>query len=146
MTTELPTAARDSLLTGNPTEDAVHRLMSAERVRRSTVALKHVRRKLSGLDLSPLPAAEDAFRILEAAERADADAADEVVMYPHVGAWLVHLVKRLYEVERRDTPLWHDVGYLHLLAAAAAIRAGIDFTLSVPAPLVLQQEIRFTVL
>jgi HEXXH motif-containing protein len=80
----------------------------------------------------PLEPVDDARKLLIAADEADRQAASEVALYPMAGIWISHLLRRLRGLTDDDHPLWLDAGYLHGLAAAAAIRAGIDFTLHVP--------------
>jgi HEXXH motif-containing protein len=86
--------------------------------------------------LAPLPAAEAAWSLLLAAERADPAALDTVLMHPHAGGWLGAVTRALWPARRREEPPaqigWEAAGYLHALAAAAAVRAGLPFRLPVP--------------
>ncbi|WBB99795.1 MULTISPECIES: HEXXH motif domain-containing protein [unclassified Solwaraspora] len=81
----------------------------------------------------PLSGVDTAWQLLVRADRADPDATEEVVAQPQVGIWVAHTLRRLTSARSGDPPLWVDVGYLHSLAAAAAVRAGLSFDLVVPA-------------
>lgn len=72
---------------------------------------------------------EESWRILAEAERRDPDAVAEILMYPTVGVWLTRALH--HTRPGRLTP-WPELGYLHLVAAAAAIRAGCHRTVRVP--------------
>ncbi|MFY1650394.1 HEXXH motif domain-containing protein [Solwaraspora sp. WMMB762] len=81
----------------------------------------------------PLPGVDAAWQLLVRADRADPDATEDVVAQPQVGIWAAHTLRRLTADGPGDVPLWVDVGYLHALATAAAVRAGLRFDLVVPA-------------
>lgn len=87
--------------------------------------------------LGPLSTVEEAWNLLVEAERHSGAIADEIVLLPETGRWLRHCLQRIQasdRIRRPDVPpLWVDVGHLHLLAAAAAVRAGLPFELRVPA-------------
>jgi len=74
---------------------------------------------------------ERAWRILAAAEERDSDAVADVLMYPTVGVWLTRALHHTRPAS--SSPTWGELGYLHLIAAAAAIRCGVPCTLRVPA-------------
>ncbi|MFD8494593.1 HEXXH motif domain-containing protein [Amycolatopsis sp. NPDC059657] len=82
--------------------------------------------------LGPLPALEAAWRLLSDAQQADPGAAEAVITNPQLGLWAAKALRRLGNTATSDTPLWADLGYLHLTATAAAIRAGLDFRARVP--------------
>jgi HEXXH motif-containing protein len=97
------------------------------------VGLHHLITALEGGgSLGPLDPVGEAWRLLLRAEEADESVTTDVIMYPQVGIWISHLLRRLRGVVTDGRPLWADAGYLHTLAAAAAIRAGLDFTIRVP--------------
>ncbi|MCI3932284.1 aKG-HExxH-type peptide beta-hydroxylase [Streptomyces sp. AN091965] len=85
--------------------------------------------------------AEAAWRLLAAVQRSDPGAVDAVLADPMVMAWAMRLLRRLRGVGRgaapsaasSAAPLWADVGQLYALAAAAALRAGRDAVVGVPA-------------
>jgi HEXXH motif-containing protein len=79
----------------------------------------------------PLVDPEQAWWTLAAAEQRDAEAVADILLYPTVGVWLT----RALHYTRRDRPAgwsWSELGYLQLVAAAAAIRCGLDRTIRVP--------------
>jgi HEXXH motif-containing protein len=127
-----------SLTRGRGDAADVHRFAGTERSWR-LVGLHHL---ISALRDDPAPGGhhrtgpldpiDAAWEIIAAAEAADEEIANEVLMYPQAGIWVAHLLRRLREVVADEWPLWTDVGYLHGLAAAAAIRTGIDFSVRVP--------------
>ncbi|PRX22158.1 HEXXH motif-containing protein [Actinoplanes italicus] len=80
----------------------------------------------------PLLPLDDAWRLLTAAAAVDPPAVDRILTWPTVGLWAVQTARRSMHPHPAVQPLWLDVGYLHSLAAASAIRAGLDFQLAVP--------------
>lgn len=84
-------------------------------------------------DLAPsTPVAQravaEAWPILVAAEKRAPDVVREIVLYPSVGTWLVRIVRKIRGIIHDDVPIRVDMGYLGSIAAAAAIRAGIEAT------------------
>lgn len=80
----------------------------------------------------PLPPVEQAWELLARAERAVPSEVERLLLHPHVGTWAGYTLRRLRGSAGSTTPLWVDVGYLHAVAAAAAIRAGLGFSTRVP--------------
>ncbi|WP_433496061.1 HEXXH motif domain-containing protein [Micromonospora sp. CA-248089] len=82
----------------------------------------------------PLPPVADAWALLVAAQRHAPDVVDRLLTHPHVGTWAGYVLRRLRgSTTTAEGPLWVDLGYLHALAAAAGVRAGLpSFTLRVP--------------
>jgi len=79
-----------------------------------------------------LPDVEEAWRLLLRAEDSFPDVVDEIVMFPAVGLWIRRGLDKA-SADFEDTPSNRaDVGVVHAIAAAAAIRAGIAFSLPVP--------------
>jgi HEXXH motif-containing protein len=72
---------------------------------------------------------EEAWRILAEAEERDATAVSDILMYPTVGVWLT---RALHYTLPGNTTTWSELGYLHVVAAAAAVRAGCHRTIRVP--------------
>ncbi|MFC4071856.1 HEXXH motif domain-containing protein [Actinoplanes subglobosus] len=64
--------------------------------------------------------------VLIAADRHRPEAIAEVISDPFVGAWLAATARRIRGLESSDIPLDDDLAQLGALAAAAAVRAGID--------------------
>ena len=74
---------------------------------------------------------EQAWQILAEAERQDANAVADILLYPTVGVWLTRALHHT-RPDKPDSAPWPELGYLHLIAAAAAIRADIPRTIRVP--------------
>jgi HEXXH motif-containing protein len=72
---------------------------------------------------------EDAWQILSAAERRNPKAVADILMYPTVGVWLT---RALHHTRPGRTSTWPELGYLYLIAAAAAVRCGYSCTIQVP--------------
>jgi HEXXH motif-containing protein len=84
--------------------------------------------------LTPLPSLDEAWTLLANVEVLDKAAADQVIAYPRTSLWAARSLRLLNKESGAgsDPPLWFELGYLHLLAAAAAIRAKCAFRLRVP--------------
>lgn len=82
--------------------------------------------------MTPLSPLEEAWALLVEAQRQDGAAVDLVLAHPRTGPWALHVLRRLREASDGGPPLWAELGYLHQLATAAAIRAGHDFRSRVP--------------
>ena len=80
----------------------------------------------------PLASLAQAWELLVAADRAAPAATERVLTQPQTGVWAAHVLRRLSQPPGEGRPLWVDLGYLHELAAAAAIRACLSFELDVP--------------
>jgi HEXXH motif-containing protein len=85
-----------------------------------------------GHDTGPLPPVKTAWDLLIEAERRDPATVGDVLLHPQAGVWAGYTLRRLRGTAHSPAPLWVDLGYLHGLAAAAALRAGLDFRISVP--------------
>jgi HEXXH motif-containing protein len=72
---------------------------------------------------------EEAWQILSAAEQRNPKAVADILMYPTVGVWLT---RALHHTRPGRTNTWPELGYLHLIAAAAAVRCGHPCTIQVP--------------
>lgn len=83
----------------------------------------------------PLPAVDVAWQLLVEASKASPGTTEDVLAQPQVGIWVAHTLRRLAATSGDEgrPPLWSDIGYLHAVAAASAVRAGMTFTLDVPA-------------
>ncbi|MGW4669628.1 HEXXH motif domain-containing protein [Streptomyces sp. NPDC004324] len=83
----------------------------------------------------PLPPPAEGWRLLCRARAASGQArraVEELLGYPAVGVWASHTLRRLRGTAADDAPLWVDTGHLHAVAAAAAIRAGLEFRAGIP--------------
>ncbi|WAZ22533.1 HEXXH motif domain-containing protein [Streptomyces cinnabarinus] len=118
----LPADSFDELLGGGGGPAAVAELRASERSWRLLV----VRALLDASGEAPAAA----WRLLMRARAADQAAFEELLAYPAVGVWAAHTLRRLRGTAAGDGA--PDTGYLHAVAAGAAIRAGLDFRTAVP--------------
>ncbi|MFD5316869.1 HEXXH motif domain-containing protein [Streptomyces sp. NPDC127098] len=81
----------------------------------------------------PLPPIADARDLLVDADRAAPAAVANILLYPSTGRWLSHVLRRLHAADEGPVPFWVDLGHLHAIASAAAIRANLDFAFQAPA-------------
>ncbi|MBE1464409.1 HEXXH motif domain-containing protein [Kibdelosporangium phytohabitans] len=72
---------------------------------------------------------ERSWAVLSAAERARPDVVDDVLMHPATGVWLVRTLRSLLGP---DGDAGSELWYLRAIAAAAAIRTGVPFTMVLP--------------
>ncbi|MEU1667536.1 HEXXH motif domain-containing protein [Streptomyces sparsogenes] len=82
----------------------------------------------------PLPAPREAWELLIKAERRSPPSVERLLLHPPVGAWLSRCLRRLRGIAGEaadEVPLWLETGYLHTVAASAALAAGIDFRIVV---------------
>ncbi|MEV6690318.1 HEXXH motif domain-containing protein [Micromonospora sp. NPDC051196] len=133
----------DRLAVGG-TDAGIVRTLRAAQVSKRMLQLRAV------LDLADSTEARRHFALLAAAARRDPAVGPAMLMLPHTGAWLAVTLRRLRRQAGRSerTPLpagrtsaaglpeiadrgEPDLGYLGMLAAAAAIRAGLEFEVTV---------------
>ncbi|WP_240521624.1 aKG-HExxH-type peptide beta-hydroxylase [Amycolatopsis vastitatis] len=55
-----------------------------------------------------------------------------MIAHPYTGSWAGYLTRLVEQNLAGECPLWVHYGYFHTLAAAAAIHAGVEFTIRVP--------------
>ncbi|WP_245697187.1 HEXXH motif domain-containing protein [Streptomyces phaeochromogenes] len=91
------------------------------------------------VDAGPaLPSLRIALDLLLRAEQARPDVVVDLLEHPGTGIWAVRVLERLRDGDKiphegRDgLPLWAELGYLHCLAAAAALRSGTEGTIRLP--------------
>ncbi|QNP75203.1 HEXXH motif domain-containing protein [Streptomyces roseirectus] len=120
----------DALLRGEGGADAVAPLLAGERswrlllVRALADAMAPLPDTLPG---TPLPPPADGWELLRRAWRAAPVEVERLLLYPAVGTWAAHTLRRVRGTVASDTPLWVDAGHLHAVAASAAVLAGLDF-------------------
>jgi len=131
----VPWAVIDQIAAGRPDEVSGALLQVAERNHRAVLlrAVLDEARAAGPAAAGPLVSLDEAWNVLTAAERADSDQVAFLLGRPQIGAWAAHTLRRLRLDLSHDVPLWVDLGYLHAIAAVAAVRTGISATLAVPA-------------
>jgi len=72
---------------------------------------------------------EASWTLLTTAEARDPAAVMDILMYPTVGVWLA---RALHNTRPGNGTPWPELGYLHAIVAAAAVRTGLPATLRVP--------------
>lgn len=91
------------------------------------------------VDAGPeLPPVRSALDLLLRVERVRPDVVVDLLEHPGTGIWAVRVLDRLRGGARTPgashagLPLWVELGYLHCLAAAAAVRSGTEGTIRLP--------------
>ncbi|GAB3432923.1 aKG-HExxH-type peptide beta-hydroxylase [Actinophytocola sediminis] len=82
--------------------------------------------------LGPLPPVDTAWELLARVEARSPRAFDRLLTHPYTGSWAGYTTRLCRNGADGVGPLWIHLGHLHALAAAAAVRAGLDFTTEVP--------------
>ncbi|MGY6018452.1 HEXXH motif domain-containing protein [Streptomyces spinosirectus] len=123
----------ESLTQAGGDEDALDELVRAEHSHR-VLLLDVLMDTLAPLDrvAGPLPSPGRAWDLLAAAQRHAPEAVQELLDLPETGLWAGQLLNRLCRPRPHELPLWADVGHLHCLAATAALRAGLEFSFTLP--------------
>lgn len=119
----------DAMAEGRSSLAVVELLKKANRSRQ-LVMLRAVLDRTRGTT-TPLPPLDEAWSLLAAVQQRDEAAVEAVITHPRTGWWTATLL-RLLNRDDGEQPLWTHLGYLHQMAAAAAIRAGHDFSMRVP--------------
>jgi HEXXH motif-containing protein len=130
---QVSSSAFDALARGYAQPDVVLQLRRAERSRR-LLLLRALDEKLTKHPalVGPLSAPDEVWELLSRAEHVAPDARDMLLAHPYTGAWAGYVTRLLRDKITGVCPLWVHVGYLHALAAAAAIHARIPFTIRIP--------------
>ena len=123
----------DDLAVGVGGRDTIQRLAGGERSRR-VLLLRHLLDRAAARpeSLLGLPSAEEAWRALQALRESAPAALFPVLMHPQVGTWLASTIRVLAGAARAHGPIWAEVGQIHALAFAAAVRGGQEFGTRVP--------------
>ncbi|MFD8012620.1 HEXXH motif domain-containing protein [Streptomyces sp. NPDC058955] len=129
----IPSAHFDALAAGRGGPDTVRFLRTTEYSRRLLLlrALLDTAARTPGA-LGPLPSVDSAWAALTAAQEAAPEEFRELLLHPQVGSWLGHGLRRLRHTAWGDGPLWADLGQVYALCAAAALRAGLPLSATVP--------------
>jgi HEXXH motif-containing protein len=78
------------------------------------------------------PALDAACRLMAEGQAEDRAAVRMILTHPTAGTWAIRCLRRLQGAIESPVPLDADLRYLAVIAAAAAIRAGHNFTIEVP--------------
>jgi HEXXH motif-containing protein len=119
----LPPDRLAELVRGEGGPATVDLLLGGERSRR----LLLLRMLDDATDLGP------AWNLLSEAQHRAPRVVDDLLMYPQTGMWLTTALRRLRgRAPKEEPPLWVELGHMQALAAAAALRAELDFSIEVP--------------
>lgn len=125
-----------ALLGGDGDAGVIGELSRAERSRRMLLLRAFLdRAEALGPATSGHPTASvtEAWDLLVRTQRVSPEVVEAVLMAPGAGTWVSSALRRLRDRDESLAPLWAVTGHLASLAATAATRAGVDFSLSVPA-------------
>ncbi|MCJ1680096.1 HEXXH motif domain-containing protein [Streptomyces sp. APSN-46.1] len=128
----IPSRLFDELASGGGSPEAVGFLVRVERTRRLMLLGELLDRLDEHPDaLSGLGSADTAWRLIAEAAEARPEAAEALLMSPHVGCWMAHMLRRLHGTAG-GPPLWVDAGHLFAIGLVARIGAGLDADVVVP--------------
>lgn len=82
--------------------------------------------------LGALPPAEAAWDTLTDVHARAPEAFDRVLLHPQVGTWISHALRQAGKGAMGASPDWAEVGQIHAVALAVAIRAGLPLRTRVP--------------
>ncbi|MCS7475776.1 HEXXH motif domain-containing protein [Umezawaea endophytica] len=82
--------------------------------------------------LGPFSDVDHAWTVLADAEAVAPEVVEAVLMHPAVGVWSSRVLRNACGAADDSTPLWSEVGVLHAIAGACAVRCGLVATLPVP--------------
>jgi HEXXH motif-containing protein len=123
----------DAMAAGGGGARVVGQLRRVERSRRLLLLRSLVDEGAKFPELTAaLSPAEDAWELLARTEQAAPAVLDLVLAHPYTGSWAGYTTRLRRQQISGVWPFWVHFGYVHALAAAAAIRAGIRFEISVP--------------
>ena len=123
----------DELARGDIRPAVVRRLRDAERSRR-LLLLRALTDEVSKTpeSFSPLPSPDEAWDLLARVEATSPHVLDLILAHPYLGSWAGYTIRLLRKGITGVCPLWSHVGHVHAIAAAAAIRARLNFRAAVP--------------
>ncbi|MGM9469252.1 HEXXH motif domain-containing protein [Streptomyces murinus] len=129
----LSAAGLRTLAAGEGDGAVIAELLRAERSRR-LLLLRALRNGASRDDTGPdgTDAFAQGWDLLERAQRNAPEVCEDLLMSPNTGMWVSLAVRRIRGRVYEDAPHWVVMGHLAALAAAAAVRAGLEFDITVP--------------
>jgi HEXXH motif-containing protein len=123
----------DELARGNIRSSAVRLLRDAERSRRLLLVRALVDDVVKMPELTgPFSSPEAAWELLSRVEARSPETFNLMLAHPYTGSWAGYTTRLVHNHITGVCPLWIHVGHLHAIAAAAAIRTGLNFEISVP--------------
>ncbi|MCP2251258.1 HEXXH motif domain-containing protein [Lentzea aerocolonigenes] len=130
---QMPWSDFDALARMDGDTSMVRRLRRAERSRRKLLlhGLSETSAKSPEL-FGPMPPLDVVLELFARVEDASPSAFDRLLAHPYTGSWAGYTTRLLRNGMDGVCPLWVHLGHLHAIAAAAAIRAGLDFEIAVP--------------
>lgn len=129
----LPLGTFDSIASGHLDPVVIELLRQTERSRR-LLLLHHLVTSCSDDPslLRRVGGIQSTKALLKAVEDHDPAFLHDQLDYPQTGMWLAYAARRMAGVPDDSAPLWVQIGGLASLAAAAAIRARLEFEIDVP--------------
>jgi HEXXH motif-containing protein len=82
--------------------------------------------------MGDLPPVEHAWKALEQAQGGSPKMLQAVLMSPQIGVWLSRMVRILRTEGIDPGSLWPEIGHMHALAFAVAVRSGTTLSTSIP--------------
>ncbi|WP_433271663.1 aKG-HExxH-type peptide beta-hydroxylase [Actinosynnema sp. CS-041913] len=129
----LPLDVFRAICAGPVTGEALGTLRRSENAERKQLLLAFVLEMRRNGDRKAVPPDfEEAWRLLLRVEDEAPDLVDDVIMFPAVGLWLRRALERLDGGFADNAAIRAEIGVVHAVAAASAVRAGLSFTLRVP--------------
>jgi HEXXH motif-containing protein len=123
----------DHLARGEGGACVVMRLRRAERSRRLLLFRGLIEETTKTPELfGPLPSLEDAWDLLARVQERAPGALELILAHPYTGAWAGYTARLIRHRITGVFPMWMHVGYMHALAAAAAIQAQLNFHIRIP--------------
>lgn len=123
----------DQIARGDEDLDLAKRLQEAECSRRLLLFRSFLDEAEWNPELyRPLPSPDAVWGLLERVQKVAPEALAAILRHPYTGSWLGFIHRLASRETQVDNPLWTHSGHFHSLAAAAAIRAGLNFEMRVP--------------
>ncbi|WP_203839912.1 HEXXH motif domain-containing protein [Winogradskya humida] len=122
------------LARGKGGAEAIKVMLAGERSRRLLMVWLLLDQLKSHPDaLGPLPHYDRAWAALVKANEQDSATVEKVLLSPQVGIWLSRMLRLLRGRAVSAGPLWVELGHLHAIAFAVAVRTKTALETSIPA-------------